>query len=52
MLLEASVPGVFAAGDVRHGSVKRVAAAVGEGSVVIGAVHEYLAEVAARVARA
>jgi thioredoxin reductase (NADPH) len=51
MLLETSVPGVFAVGDVRHGSVKRVAAAVGEGSVAIGSVHEYLAEVAARVAR-
>jgi thioredoxin reductase (NADPH) len=48
MLLEASVPGVFAVGDVRHGSVKRVAAAVGEGSVAIGSVHQYLAEVAAR----
>jgi thioredoxin reductase (NADPH) len=47
MLLEASVPGVFAVGDVRHGSVKRVAAAVGEGSVAIGSVHAYLAEVAA-----
>jgi thioredoxin reductase (NADPH) len=45
MLLEASLPGVFAVGDVRHGSVKRVAAAVGEGSVAIGSVHEYLAEV-------
>ncbi len=50
MLLEASVPGVFAVGDVRHGSVKRVAAAVGEGSVAVGSVHEYLAEAAARVA--
>jgi thioredoxin reductase (NADPH) len=48
MLLEASVPGVFAVGDVRQGSVKRVAAAVGEGSVVIGSVHQYVAEVAAR----
>jgi thioredoxin reductase (NADPH) len=48
MLLEASVPGVFAVGDVRHGSVKRVAAAVGEGSVAIGSVHAYLAEIAAR----
>jgi thioredoxin reductase (NADPH) len=48
MLLETSVPGIFAVGDVRHGSVKRVAAAVGEGSVVIGSVHEYLAELAAR----
>jgi Pyridine nucleotide-disulphide oxidoreductase len=38
-----SVPGVFAAGDVRAGSVKRVASAVGEGSVVISAVHSYLA---------
>jgi thioredoxin reductase (NADPH) len=40
---ETSFPGVFAAGDVRHGSVKRVAGAVGEGSVVVGAVHQYLA---------
>jgi thioredoxin reductase (NADPH) len=38
-----SVPGVFAVGDVRAGSVKRVASAVGEGSVVIAAVHSYLA---------
>jgi thioredoxin reductase (NADPH) len=52
MLLETSMPGVFAAGDVRHGSVKRVAAAVGEGSVAIGAVHEYLAEAAGRTGRA
>jgi thioredoxin reductase (NADPH) len=37
------VPGVFAVGDVRAGSVKRVASAVGEGSVVISAVHAYLA---------
>jgi thioredoxin reductase (NADPH) len=51
MLLETSMPGVFAAGDVRHGSVKRVAAAVGEGAVAIGAVHEYLAEAAGRVPR-
>jgi len=43
-LLEASVPGVFAAGDVRHGSVKRVASAVGEGSVAVTFVHRYLAE--------
>ena len=41
--LETSVPGVFAAGDVRHGSVKRVAEAVGEGSVAVGSVHQYLA---------
>jgi len=38
-----SVPGVFAVGDVRAGSVKRVASAVGEGSVVISAVHSYVA---------
>jgi thioredoxin reductase (NADPH) len=37
------MPGVFAAGDVRHGSVKRVASAVGEGSVSILSVHQYLA---------
>ena len=42
MLLETSLPGVFAAGDVRHGSIKRVASAVGEGSVAIRLVHEYL----------
>jgi thioredoxin reductase (NADPH) len=40
---ETSMPGVFAVGDVRHGSVKRVASAVGEGSVAIGSVHQYLA---------
>ncbi|MEJ2541328.1 MAG: FAD-dependent oxidoreductase [Gemmatimonadota bacterium] len=39
---ETSVPGVFAAGDVRHGSGKRVASAVGEGSATIGLVHQYL----------
>jgi thioredoxin reductase (NADPH) len=39
-----SVPGVFAVGDVRAGSIKRVASAVGEGSVVISAVHSYLAD--------
>lgn len=37
-----SVPGVFAVGDVRAGSVKRVASAVGEGSVAISAVHSFL----------
>jgi thioredoxin reductase (NADPH) len=42
-LLEASVPGVFAAGDVRHESVKRVASAVGEGSVAVTFIHRYLA---------
>jgi thioredoxin reductase (NADPH) len=44
-LLETSVPGVFAVGDVRHGSVKRVASGVGEGSVAIQFVHQYLASV-------
>src|SRR4051812_26987776 len=43
--LETSVPGVFAAGDVRHGSVKRVASAVGEGSVSIRSVHQFLSPV-------
>lgn len=43
-LLETSVPGVFAAGDVRHGSVKRVASAVGEGGIAIQSVHQYLAQ--------
>jgi thioredoxin reductase (NADPH) len=42
-LLETSVPGVFAAGDVRCGSVKRVASSVGEGAVAIQFVHQYLA---------
>ena len=42
-LLEASVPGVFVAGDVRHESVKRVASAVGEGSVAVAFVHRHLA---------
>lgn len=41
-LFETSVPGVFAVGDARHGSGKRVAAAVGEGSATVSAVHEYL----------
>ena len=44
-LLETSVPGVFAVGDVRHGSVKRVASGVGEGSIAIQFVHQYLAKV-------
>jgi thioredoxin reductase (NADPH) len=42
-LLESSVPGVFVAGDVRYGSVKRVASAVGEGSIAVQMVHQYLA---------
>jgi thioredoxin reductase (NADPH) len=42
-LLESSVPGVFVAGDLRHGSVKRVASAVGEGSIAVQFAHQYLA---------
>jgi thioredoxin reductase (NADPH) len=45
LLLETSMPGVFAAGDVRHRSVKRVAAAAGEGATAVQLVHEYLADV-------
>jgi thioredoxin reductase (NADPH) len=45
-LLETSVPGIFAAGDVRHASMKRVAAAVGEGSMAIAFIHQYLATLA------
>jgi thioredoxin reductase len=44
LLLETSMPGVFAAGDVREGSVKRVASAVGEGAVAIQLIHRYLHE--------
>lgn len=44
-LLETSVQGIFAAGDVRHGSTKRVASAVGEGSSAVGMVHRHLATV-------
>jgi thioredoxin reductase (NADPH) len=46
---ETSVPGVFAAGDVRYGSVRRVAGAVGEGSVTVGSVHRYLADATAEI---
>ena len=42
--LETSMPGVFAAGDVRQGSIKRVASAVGEGATVVRLVHEHLRE--------
>ena len=48
---ETTVPGVFAIGDVRAGSVKRVASAVGEGSVVIQRVHQYLESTASQDAR-
>lgn len=41
-LLESSVPGAFACGDVRLGPIKRVAAAVGEGSMAIAFVHQYM----------
>jgi thioredoxin reductase (NADPH) len=44
MPFEASLPGVFAIGDVRHGSIKRVASAVGEGSAAIWAIHQYLSQ--------
>jgi thioredoxin reductase (NADPH) len=44
-LLETNIPGVFAVGDVRYGSVKRVASGVGEGSVAIQFVHQYLSKV-------
>nr|NIP22890.1 FAD-dependent oxidoreductase [Phycisphaerae bacterium]NIW46358.1 FAD-dependent oxidoreductase [Gammaproteobacteria bacterium]NIW97268.1 FAD-dependent oxidoreductase [Phycisphaerae bacterium]NIX26705.1 FAD-dependent oxidoreductase [Phycisphaerae bacterium] len=44
-LLETSLPGVFAAGDARHGSVKRVASAVGEGSMAVMYIHRYLSSV-------
>jgi thioredoxin reductase (NADPH) len=42
-LLESSVPGIFVAGDVRHGSVKRAASAVGEGSIAVQFIHQYMA---------
>ena len=44
-LLETNVPGIFAVGDVRHGSVKRVASGVGEGSICVQFVHRHLAQV-------
>jgi thioredoxin reductase (NADPH) len=43
-MLETTVPGVFVAGDVRARSIKRVASAVGEGSMAVSLIHEYLAE--------
>jgi len=45
--LETSVPGVFAIGDVRAGSTKRVAAAVGEGAAVVSQIHGFLARLPA-----
>ncbi|MBA2385271.1 MAG: FAD-dependent oxidoreductase [Actinobacteria bacterium] len=50
-LLETSVPGIFACGDVRFGPVKRVAAAVGEGSMAIAFVHQYLKQAETRSGR-
>ena len=44
-IFESSIPGVFAAGDTRHASIKRVASAVGEGSITVQMVHQYLAKV-------
>jgi thioredoxin reductase (NADPH) len=44
LTLETSIPGVFAAGDVRQGSIKRVASAVGEGATVVRLVHDHLRE--------
>src|SRR6202140_3042223 len=43
-LLETNVPGIFAVGDVRHGSIKRVASGVGEGSVAVQFIHQYLSK--------
>lgn len=44
-LLESSVQGVFVVGDVRHGSIKRVASAVGEGAIAVQFIHRYMAKV-------
>jgi len=44
-LLETNIPGIFAVGDVRHGSIKRVASGVGEGSVAVQFIHQYLSKV-------
>ncbi len=44
LTLESSIPGFFVAGDVRHGSTKRVSAAVGEGAMAVSLVHRYLEE--------
>ena len=50
LLLETSVPGLFAAGDVRHRSTKRVASAAGEGAMVVALIHEHLARPSTRTA--
>jgi thioredoxin reductase (NADPH) len=50
--LETSVPGIFAAGDVRSGSVKRCAAAVGEGGTAVGGVHQALTDFSAATSAA
>jgi thioredoxin reductase (NADPH) len=44
LALESSIPGIFVAGDVRHGSTKRVAGAVGDGAMAVATIHQYLAE--------
>jgi thioredoxin reductase (NADPH) len=49
-MLETSIPGVFAAGDVRHGAIRRVASAVGEGATVVRMVHEHLRDLESRSA--
>jgi thioredoxin reductase (NADPH) len=47
LALETSLPGVFAVGDVRHGSTKRIASAVGEGAAIVHMVHDHLSHLAA-----
>jgi thioredoxin reductase (NADPH) len=49
--LETNIPGLFAVGDVRHGSVKRCASAVGEGAMAVAFVHRYLADAEGSVSR-
>ena len=51
LALETSVPGLFAAGDVRHGSTKRVAGAVGDGAMAVALAHRRLEELAAGLTR-
>jgi thioredoxin reductase (NADPH) len=45
LLLETNIPGIFAAGDIRHNSIKRIASAVGEGATAIQLIHQYLRNV-------